>query len=74
MATTIGRVKVTQSTRSTIVAQNFAPKPDVSLGQLTDVVTTGVENGQGLIFNSSTGKFEANTVTASVVSIIGGTF
>ena len=74
MATTIGRVKVTQSTRSTIVAQNFAPKPNVSLGQLTDVVTTGVENGQGLIFNSSTGKFEANTVTASVVSIIGGTF
>lgn len=74
MATIIGRVKVTQSTRSTIVAQNFAPKPDVSLGQLTDVVTTGVENGQGLIFNSSTGKFEANTVTASVVAIIGGTF
>ena len=74
MATTIGRVKVTQSTRSTIVAQNFAPKPDVSLAQLNDVNTQDVQNGQALIYNSTTGKFEANTVTASVVSVIGGTF
>jgi hypothetical protein len=74
MATTIGRVKVTQSTRSTIVAQNFAPKPEVSLGQLNDVNTQGVQNGQALIFNSSTGKYEANTVTASVVAVNGGSF
>ena len=74
MATTIGRVKVTQSTRSAIVAQNFAPKPDVSLAQLNDVNTQDVQNGQALIYNSTTGKFEANTVTASVVSVIGGTF
>jgi hypothetical protein len=74
MATTIGRVKVTQSTRSTIVAQNFAPKPEVSLAQLNDVDTQGVQNGQALIFNSSTGKYEANTITATVVSIVGGTF
>jgi hypothetical protein len=74
MATTIGRVKVTQSTRSTIVAQNFAPKPEVSLGQLNDVDTQGVQNGQALIFNSSTGKYEANTIVATVVSIVGGTF
>ena len=74
VTTGIGRATITQPNRSTIVAQNFAPKPDVSLGQLTDVVTTGVENGQGLIFNSALGKFQANTVTASVVAIIGGTF
>jgi len=74
MATTIGRVKVTQSTRSTIVAQNFAPKPEVSLGQLNDVDTQGVQNGQALIFNSATGKYEANTVTASVVAVNGGSF
>ena len=72
MATTIGRVKVTQSTRSTIVAQNFAPKPEVSLGQLNDVSTQGVQNGQTLIFNSSTGKYEANTVLVTVVN--GGVF
>jgi hypothetical protein len=74
MATTIGRVKVTQSTRSTIVAQNFAPKPEVSLAQLNDVDTQGVQNGQALIFNSATGKYEANTIVATVVSIVGGTF
>jgi hypothetical protein len=72
MATTIGRVKVTQSTRSTIVAQNFAPKPEVSLGQLNDVDTQGVQNGQSLIFNSATGKYEANTVLVTVVN--GGVF
>jgi hypothetical protein len=72
MATTIGRVKVTQSTRSTIVAQNFVPKPEVSLGQLNDVSTQGVQNGQSLIFNSSTGKYEANTVLVTVVN--GGVF
>lgn len=74
VTTGIGRATITQPNKSTIVAQNFAPKPNVSIAQLTDVVTTGVENGQGLIFNSATGKFEANTLTASVVSIIGGTF
>ena len=74
MATTIGRVKVTQSTRSTIVAQNFAPKPDVSLAQLNDVSTEGVQNGQALIYNSATGKYEANNVTASVVAVNGGSF
>ena len=72
MATTIGRVKVTQSTRSTIVAQNFVPKPDVALAQLNDVSTQGVQNGQALIFNSSTGKYEANTVLITVVN--GGVF
>ena len=74
MATTIGRVKVTQSTRSTIVAQNFAPKPDVGLAQLNDVNTEGVQNGQALIYNSATGKYEANTVIASVVAVNGGSF
>jgi hypothetical protein len=72
MASLIGRVKVTQSTRSTIVAQNFVPKPEVSLGQLNDVSTQGVQNGQALIFNSSTGKYEANTVLVTVIN--GGVF
>ena len=33
----IGQVKVTQSVRSTIVVQNFAPKPNVSLNEINDV-------------------------------------
>ena len=65
---------VRQQTRSVIAAQNFAPKPNVALVELTDVNATGAENGQGLIYNSVTGKFEANTVTATVTSVFGGSF
>ena len=65
---------VRQQTRSVIAAQNFAPKPNVALVELTDVNATGAENGQGLIYNSVTGKFEANNVTAVVTSVFGGSF
>ena len=65
---------VRQQTRSVIAAQNFAPKPNVALVELTDVNATGAENGQGLIYNSVTGKFEANNVTAVVISVFGGNF
>jgi len=74
VTTGIGRATITQPNKSTIVAQNFAPKPNVSLSQLTDISVVGVQNGQGLVFNSAIGKFEANTVTATVVSIVGGSF
>jgi hypothetical protein len=65
---------VRQQTRSTIVAQNFAPKPNVALTQLTDTNITSVQDGQVIKYNSSTGKFEANTVTATVVAVNGGSF
>jgi hypothetical protein len=65
---------VKQQVRSTIVAQSFAPKPNVALTELTDTNITAVQNGQVLQFNSTTGKFEANTVTATVVAVNGGSF
>ena len=65
---------VRQQTRSTIVAQNFTPKPNVALAELTDTNVSGVQDGQVIKFNSSTGKFEANTVTATVVAVNGGAF
>jgi hypothetical protein len=71
---TIGQVKLTQQTRSTIAAQNFVPKPNVSLTELNDINITSVQNGQVIQYNSATGKFEANTVTATVVSVNGGAF
>jgi len=74
VTTGIGRATITQPNRSTIVAQNFAPKPNVSLSQLNDVSLTGSQNGQALIYNSATGKYEANTVTGSVVAVNGGSF
>ena len=70
----IGTVRIKSATRSTIVAQNFAPKPNVSLSEINDVSVTGVENGDALVYNSTTGKFEAQTITATVTSVIGGTF
>jgi len=70
----IGQVKLTQQTRSTIAAQNFAPKPNVALTELTDMNITAVQDKQVIQFNSATGKFEANTVTATVVSVNGGSF
>ncbi len=70
----IGQVKLTQQTRSTIAAQNFAPKPNVSLTELNDISITSVQNGQVVQYNSTTGKFEPNTVTATVVAVNGGSF
>ena len=66
--------KVTQQTRSTIVAQNFVPKPNVALTELTDINVAGVQDGQVIQFDSATGKFIANTVSATVISVNGGSF
>jgi hypothetical protein len=68
----IGRATITQASRSTVIAQNFIPKPNVSIAQLTDVTTTTVLNGQALIYNSAIGKYEANTISVPVVN--GGDF
>lgn len=65
---------VRQQSRSTIVAQSFAPKPNVALSELTDINITSVQDGQVLQYDSATGKFVANTVTASVVEVNGGSF
>ena len=39
--TGIGRATISQPNRSAIVAQNFRPKPDVSLVELNDVSKIG---------------------------------
>ena len=71
----IGQVKLTQQTRSTIAAQNFAPKPNVALTELTDTNLAGAQNGYTLVFNSATGKYDAAAAPPAIVtSIIGGSF
>ncbi len=72
VTTGIGRAIITQPNKSTIVAQNFTPKPNVSITQLNDVVLTNAQNGQALIYNSAIGKYEANTVLIQTVN--GGDF
>lgn len=70
----IGRATIKSSPKTAIAADTFAPKPNVSLSEISDVSTAGVENGDALVFNSATNKFEAKTVTASVTEVFGGTF
>jgi hypothetical protein len=70
----IGQVKLTQKTRSIIVDQNFKPKPNVAMTDLTDTDVVGVQNGQVIQYNSTLGKFVANTVIASVIAVNGGYF
>lgn len=73
----IGRATITSPTRTSIVSQNFAPKPNVSLNDVNDVTTEGVENGYTLLFNSSTNKFEAQPISNTAIDltqITGGTF
>jgi hypothetical protein len=72
VTTGIGRATITQASKSTIVAQNFTPKPDVGINQIAGITTTGAQDGFTLIFNSDTGSFEANTI--SVTAVNGGDF
>ena len=53
---------VRQQTRSVIAAQNFALKPNISISEVVGVNVAGVQNGQVLQFDSTTGKFEASLV------------
>ena len=71
---TIGRATIKSSPKTAIAADTFGLKPNVSLSEISDVSTIGVENGDALVFNSATNKYEAKTVTATVTEIIGGTF
>ena len=73
----IGRVRVRALDLPKIVSQNFEPKLDLSLDEINDVSTVGLQDGYTLIFNSSTGKFEAKAardLTGEITEITGGTF
>ena len=75
----IGRATINQPAKSTIVSTNFKPKPNVAVGELTDVVTTGVQDGYTLVYSSAQNKYIAsssNNVVANVTitNINGGGF
>jgi len=65
---------VRQQTRSVIAAQNFAPKPNIAISDVVGINVASVQNGQSLVYNSTSGKFEANTISATVTSLDGGRF
>ena len=72
----IGKVTVNTPKRTIIVSQDFKAKPNVSLSEIggVDTVSVATENGFALVYNSSTGNYEPQAVTAVVTSIDGGRF
>lgn len=68
----LGKVTVFQPNRTTLVSPNFKPKPNVSLAEINDVSTEGVENGFSLVYSSANNRFEMKTVAIGFID--GGLF
>ena len=72
----VGKATIRQTSRSTIASQNFAPKPNVTISEISGVSTANVQDGYALVYNSSTGLFEAEAIEAAttIATITGGSF
>lgn len=65
------RVGVSDQQRPTVRTVNVIPLiPTNQLANLTDVDSTGLSEGDSLVYNETTGKFE----TKQIEIIAGGTF
>ena len=71
---TLGTITVQQPNRTTLAASDFAPKPNVSLAEINDVSTIGVEDGQSLVYSSANSRYEFKTAAAVVDQVDGGLF
>lgn len=70
----LGKVTIFQPNRTTLVSPNFKPKPNVSLAEINDVSTEGVQDGDSLVYDSANNRFEMKVVTAVVENLDGGLF
>lgn len=70
----LGKVTVFQPNRTTLVSPNYKPKPNVSLAEINDVSTEGVENGFSLVYSSANNRFEMKVATTVLGSLDGGLF
>ena len=71
---TIGKVKIGQNIRTTVVSPNFKPKSNVALAEITDVSTTNVQDGFALVYSSANNKYEVKAVQGTVTNVNGGAF
>jgi hypothetical protein len=71
---TLGTITVQQPNRVTLAASDFSPKPNITLAEINDVSTEGVEDGDSLVFSSANNRFEFKIASASLTSVDGGTF
>jgi hypothetical protein len=74
MGINLGTVTVQQSNRTTITSSKFAPKPNITLAEINDVSTQGVEDGESLVYSSANNRYEFKIAVASISTIDGGTF
>jgi hypothetical protein len=73
----IGRVRVRALDKPALISKNYDPKLNLTIGEVNDVDTIGLQDGHTLIFNSSVSKFEAKPakdLTGQITEITGGTF
>ena len=77
MAVNIGKVKIQPNIRTTIAAPTFSPKVTVSISDVQQVNVATRQDGDTLIYNSSTGDFEAGPIEVArivLTAINGGQF
>jgi hypothetical protein len=72
--TTLGTVTVQQPNRTSIASQDFKPKPNISLAEINDVSTAGVEDGESLVFSSANNRYEFKVATTVLAELDGGLF
>ena len=80
MATTVTIINTAAPTVSlkpankSVTTVAVRPASNVALGDITNVNVANASNGQALIFNSATGKFESQTFTldANNITIVSG--
>ena len=63
-----------KSSKTTVASVIVAPSSNISLGTLTNVDVANITDGQGLIYSTANGKFEGKEISATVTSIVGGSF
>lgn len=72
LTTTAPPTVTVKPSKTTVSSITVAPSSNLSLGNLNNVDVANTANGKTLVFNSTTGKYEANDVF--VAGMNGGTF
>ncbi len=70
----VGRVTVFQPNQTTVVSPKYSPKPNVTLAEINDVSTEGVQDGYSLVFDSANNRFEMKVATTVLGTLDGGIF
>jgi hypothetical protein len=73
----IGKVVNSPVNRTSISSPNFKPTANIAMSDITDVQITSKSNGEILIYNASSEKFELNKITIDqfdLENINGGRF